>query len=94
MTKNAIDILTERIQEAKEALARAEQHLMYERSALAALENSTPRLDSAGQPDPYVCSGCGTKLYNELEFWTHFVVTDRRYPRLGECPIKLAARRD
>lgn len=37
------------------------------------------------------CSFCGEPLPTEGAFARHFVVTDYRYPNLGECPAKLAA---
>jgi hypothetical protein len=40
--------------------------------------------------DAIVCSGCGHPMRSELEFSLHYDITNRMYPNLGECPVKVA----
>lgn len=35
------------------------------------------------------CAYCGVLLATEADFAKHFIVTDRRYLNLGDCPNKL-----
>lgn len=57
-------------------------HLTYEEKIAAANQPFT-----GGD-----CGGCGHHLDTELDFAAHFVIHDRRYLNLGDCPVEKSLR--
>jgi hypothetical protein len=78
----AIEILTQRMADAKRRRDEAESALLDAEFSLSVVINP------ATLPQPYTCGGCGQVLASELEFWSHYEVLDPRTPRLGRCPVK------
>ena len=47
------------------------------------------KIEAAAQPfSGSGCDGCGKELNTELDFAAHFVIRDRHFLNLGNCPVK------
>lgn len=77
--KSKWQILEDRLETAKRAVAAIEAELEWARN--------TP-FQFPGTAEPGQCSKCKTELATEEAFWKHYLVPDERFVNLGQCPNK------
>lgn len=80
--------MTTKIERLKDKIARLE---IERAEANGRLERAVSELKGATDTTPYpsgpqTCTGCGLKMKNELEFWSHFHIPNPQYLNLGDCP--------